>query len=178
MPNEPKLSETSEAPSLNRVVNTLAGTIARALSPGDVAALRRMEPGDVATPAFWKLAGTVLEHELRGDGPAVESRERQWAMVVAALATTAGLHAPGRSLGAGLAEAGLSELRLTRLLRAHGDALPAEVRGAASYLAAKAMPFDGTDLAWLVLSDGSSAEEQVRRSIAKSFFGQLARTAK
>lgn len=164
--------------TLNQIVNGLAAAISRSLSPGDVAALRRMAPEDVATPAFWRLAATHLENELRGEGPAAEARERRWAVVVAALAVTAGLHAPGRSLGSALAAAGLSELRLTRLLRAHGDALPAEVRSVATYLAAKAVPFDAVDLARIVLSDGGPSEEQVRRGIARSFFGQLSRNEK
>jgi CRISPR type I-E-associated protein CasB/Cse2 len=96
-------------------------------------------------------------------------------MVVGALAVTSGLQAPRRSLGAALAEAGLSELRLTRLLRAHAGALPAEVRAVASYLASKAVPFDATDLARLVLSDGGPSEERVRRGIARSYYGQLSR---
>ncbi len=178
MPSEPKLPEPSEAPSLNRLVGLLARAIARALPPGDVAALRRMAPHDLATPAFWKLAGTVLEGEFRGEGPGVEGRERNWAMVTSALAITSGLHAPGRGLGAALAEAGLSELRLTRLLRAHGDALWAEVRMVAAYLASKAKPFDAADLARLVLSDDGPSEEPVRRRVAKSYFGQLSRNDK
>ncbi len=174
MRSEPQLK--SETTSLNRQIGALVAAISRA-PPGDVAALRRMAPDDIATPAFWKLAGTVLE-ELRGDGPALEARERCWAIVTSALAVTAGLHAPGRPLGAALADAGLAELRLTRLLRAHSDALPAEVRTVAAYLASKAAPFDATDLARLVLSDGGPSEEQVRRSIARSYYGQLSRNEK
>lgn len=173
MPSDVNETKPAPAPSLSSTVNRLARALGRELSPGDVASLRRMAPDDVATPAFWKLTGGVLDDELRGEGPAIDTRERLWAVVVNALALTSGLHAPGRSFGGALAEAGLSELRLARLLRAHGDALPAEVRSVAAYLASKAIAFDATDLARLVLSDGGASEEPVRRGIAKAYYRQL-----
>lgn len=160
---------------LSSIVSALARAIDTHLPPGDVAALRRMPTGELATPAFWRLAGTVLEGVLRGDGPTALERERQWATIVSALAVSAGLHSSRRSFGAALAEAGYSELRLTRLLRAHGATLPAEVRAATAFLSSKAVPFDGVDLAALVLSDGGPSEEVVRRNVAKGYYAQLSR---
>lgn len=175
MPDEPQNTLPEGERTLASTVNALARTMAR-MSPGDVASLRRLTPDDLAVPAFWKLAGIALEHELAGGG--VEDRERRWAVVVASVAVASGLHAPGRPLGDALAAAGYSELRLARLLRAHAAALPPEVRGATAYLASKAVAFDGADVAALVLSDGGPSEEAVRRRIAKSYYAFISRKAK
>jgi CRISPR system Cascade subunit CasB len=173
MPDEaPTTSERADARPLAQLVNRLAHAVSRQLSPGDLAALRRLSPDDLSAPAYWKLLGTVLVDEVR-QGDAGLQRERRWGTILSAMAVTAGLHRPGRSLGAALAEAGYSELRLTRLFRAGGDALPPEVRSAASFLAAKAIPFDAADLAGLVLSDGGPSEDLVRRGIARSYYRQL-----
>ena len=100
---------------------------------------------------------------------------RRWAAIACAMALTVGQHAQGRPAGAALADAGLAELRFVRLLRAHGDPLFHALRTTAHYLAAKAAPVDWRDLAALVLSDGRSDEERVRRRIARSYYGQLSR---
>lgn len=175
MSSDPKTEDVGAPRSLSRAVGALAHFVEHGASPGDVAGLRRLAPEDPAAPAFWRLAGTLLADELRGGGGALEARERAWASIVNALALTAGLHAPARPLGTALAAAGYSELRFTRLLRAQGDALAPEVRGAAAFLASKAEPFDATDLAQLVLSSGGISEETVRRGVARTYFRQLTR---
>jgi CRISPR type I-E-associated protein CasB/Cse2 len=142
------------------------------VSPGDVAALRRLEANDPSTPAFWKVISSIIAPhlELPNGGPALDRAERQWAVILNATAHLGGLHNPARPLGAALAAAGLSELRLSRLLRASGDSLPTVVRTTARYLAAKGEPADLGDLAELVTSDGFSSSEQVRRRIARSYY--------
>jgi CRISPR system Cascade subunit CasB len=175
MSSDPRTEAAGEPRPLTRTVGALAHFVEHGASPGDVAELRRLLPEEPGSPAFWRLAGTLLAEELRGGGPALEAREKAWASIVNALALTAGLHTPARPLGAALAAAGYSELRFTRLLRAHGAALAPEVRGAAAFLAAKAEPFDATDLAQLVLSSGGPSEEAVRRGVARTFFRQLTR---
>ncbi len=152
------------------LVNRAAHAVDRTLSPGDVAALRHLDPDNPAALAFFKVAAQLLEGALAEDEPARTEDELRWATILSALAVAKGLHWPGRPLGVALASAGFSELRLTRLLRARGDQVFPAVRGAAQFLAAKAEPFDALHLALLVLSEGRSDEEKVRRDIARSFF--------
>ena len=163
------------ASDLAGIVNRIAASIERELSPGDVADLRRLSPGDPSAPAFWRMAGTLLADELRGEGSARSESERRWAAILSGMASTRGLHRPGRRAGEALAEAGYSELRFVRLLRARDVQLLGELRGAARYLDAKAVAFDWRDLVLLVLSEGRTDEEEVRRRIARSYFQQLSR---
>ncbi|MGC3997670.1 MAG: type I-E CRISPR-associated protein Cse2/CasB [Anaeromyxobacter sp.] len=159
------------APTFRTLVHRLAAALARQVSPGDLAALRRLSPDDLTAPAFWKLAASMLSDELSSGEQRFEL-EGRWAVILSALAITAGMHDARRPFGAALAEAGYSELRFTRLLRAHGDALPSEVRSAARFLSSKAIPFDPADLAQLVLSDGAPHEESIRRATARHYFRQ------
>jgi CRISPR system Cascade subunit CasB len=164
--------ETSR--DLRTIVARIAGIIARELSPGEVAALRRLAPDEPYAPAVWKVFAMALDEVVPPDGPAREEAERRWAAILCGLAITQGLHRAGRPLGAALASAGFSELRFTRLLRARGDQMFAALRGAAQYLASKALSFDALDLARLVLSEDGPREERTRRDIARSYYRQLA----
>lgn len=169
---EPALEEDTLAARVRRI----GAAIAHELSPGDVAALRRLGPGDVAVPAFWKLAASCLVEALPQGGEARDLAERRWAAIASGMAVTAGLHRAGRRAGAALAEAGYSELRLERLLRAQGDQLLVEVRGAARFLAAKAVELDWAELAALVLADPDEPSgDAVRRGLARAYFWQLHR---
>ncbi|ACL64134.1 CRISPR-associated protein, Cse2 family [Anaeromyxobacter dehalogenans 2CP-1] len=172
-PEEHSTLQRSDERSLSSRVNALARAIASG-SPGDVAALRRLTPDDPASPAFWRLAAAHLDGALpAGGGEAREEAERSWAAVMSGMALTAGLHVPRRRAGAALAQAGYSELRFERLLRASGPQLFREVRAAAAFLASKAVEFDWTDLAALVLGDGGPSAERTRRALARSFYQQL-----
>lgn len=152
-------------------VARMAGLIDRALSAGDRAALRRMKPSEVACSAFWRLMalGDVV---WPGDAHARDLVERRWACIAQSMALMAGLHAPSIPLGKALAEAGVSELRLLRLLRSSDLALADAVRVVSTYLAQKVKGSDHREVAALVLSDGRSDSEAVRRSIARSFYYQ------
>lgn len=178
MSNSPESLSEAGSP-LRATVSRLARALEKQLSPGDVAALRRLDPDDPAAPAFFKVAVQLLEDvmpdvESAGE-PARMEAERRWAAILCAMALTSGLHRFDRPLGSALAESGFAELRLTRLLRARGDQVFPALRAAAQYLASKAEPFDPTDLARLVLSEGRRDEEKVRRAIARSYFKALAR---
>lgn len=160
-------------PTLASRINRLDRAI-RDMPPGDVAALRRIAPEDPAAPAFWKVAAAHLDGALpRADGLERDERERRWAAILSGMATTQGLHAPRRRAGEALAEAGYSELRFERLLRASGEPLFQEIRSAAKFLASKAVEFDWTDLAALVLSADGPGAEHVRRGLARSFYRSL-----
>lgn len=159
--------------TLSSLVGKLTHAIDELLSPGEVADLRRLDPNAPYRPAFWKVAARYLEHEIPLGGEARDEMERRWAAILSGMAQTQKFHQPGRRLGQALAEAGLSELRLTRLLRARGEKLLDELRGVVRVLASKGQAFDWTHLANLVLSEGYKHEEKVRRQIARDYFYAL-----
>lgn len=168
-------TDASELPyraRLGSAVAAIVAGIAGAFSPGEVAALRRLGPGGWGVPIFWRVVTRILEpHRLIAtSGPLRDRDEQRWAVVLSALALLDKQHARGRSLGAALAEAQVSALRVERLLRAHDDALFDLVRPLAHQLASKGTKFDQTTLVDLVLSDGAPYEDEVRRAIARDFY--------
>jgi CRISPR type I-E-associated protein CasB/Cse2 len=167
-----------EQPTLAATVNAVAHSIEKVLSPGDVAALRRLRPEDASCAAFWRVVVTLLAPALPNGGPAREDGERRWAVILQAMAEMQGLHAPGARMGRALAAAGLAELRVLKLLRASGDTLFDAVRVTAHYLASTATMGDHVEIARLVLSDGRDDEERVRRQIARDFYTQQERNEK
>jgi CRISPR system Cascade subunit CasB len=155
-----------------RSITTLLKTGAL-LTTGDVAQLRRMDPRQPAA-AFFKLAGVVLD-DLPGDARSLEERETRWAAIICGLANLGDLHRPDDRLGDVLAEAGYSDFRFVRLVRADSDHLVDELPSLSRYLAAKGVSVDWTDAARLMLSAGGPNEEAVRRAIARDFYRVLAR---
>jgi len=96
-----------------------------------------------------------------------------WIAIVKSLAQMAGLHRPGRPFGAALNAARVSEMRLTRLLRARGPALYDQLRVTLQALASRGEGVDGLDIANFVLSDAGSDEdsrERVRRRVARFYY--------
>jgi len=160
-------------PSLASVVSRIAHALEGTLSPGEVADLRRLRPGEPGSPAFWKVATHFLEAQLPPSGEARDLAERRWAAIVQGLATLGHLLQPSRSLGRALAEARFSELRFVRLLRAQGDGLFKAVEITAKFLAAKGRSADWTGMARLVLSEGRPDEEKTRRQVAREYFRHL-----
>ena len=139
----------------------------RVIGPGDAAELRRLKPDDPASPAFWRMLAQYIAPNFERLS---QEDERRWAVILNALATLAGLDTPGIALGAALRDAGFSELRFVRLLRAEDERLADTVRGAARYLASKAQPANLAQFADLVLSDGRRNAEQVRRDVARTYY--------
>lgn len=164
------------SPSVESLVNSAAALLERspALSTGDIAALRRMNP---RTPvaAFFKIEGILLDEHLPGDGPARFEVETRWAAIVLGLAHLGGLHSYQHRLGVALANAGFSELRFVRLLQADGEQLLDELPSLARFLAAKEIPADWGAAARLILSAGRCDEEVARRSLAREYYGVVVR---
>ncbi|NBB84656.1 MAG: hypothetical protein GVY12_00305 [Bacteroidetes bacterium] len=125
-------NEATEHKSPYQAVGTAAHLLRKSVSSGDRAELRRISPERPFTPALWKLLLDMDQH----DAPpwsAQEQWERRWATLLMGLAFCAELHDYTRSLGSALAEAGYSELRLVRLLRAEGEQLEVHLRRLAQY---------------------------------------------
>ncbi len=169
--------QITEAPTLRVIVNRIADLIARRLQPGDVASLRRLKPDDIDSPAFWRITAVELEHTLATSAALRDREELRWAAIIQALAMLDGFHAPGRKLGRALAEADLSEQRFLKLLRAQDRGLLDAVRTVTHYLSTRAVPVDCHEIALLILSDGRSDEDSVRRSIARDFYSAKSRSA-
>jgi CRISPR system Cascade subunit CasB len=169
-----EVEETGKEKTLGQLVGSLAFLIDKTLGPGDVAELRRLKPEDPASPAFFKLIVAAIDsdEQLPATGPARDAAEKRWAAVCQVAANTAGLHRPGAKLGGALQQAGLSELRLVRLLRAEGETLFVEVRRLGQFLASKAQPFDLVELARLVLVQDGELADSLRRGIARNYFRQ------
>lgn len=141
------------------------------MGAGDRAALRKLQPGAVQLPAFWRLSTSILAPLLDDKGARRGDAEDRWAAILPAMERTR--HAPSRRLGSALAQAGVSEVRVTRLLRAHGPGLADAVRAVVHQLDTAAQAFDHAELAWLVLSDGHRDEDDSRRQIARDYYGAL-----
>ncbi len=169
--------EEGASSSLPHLIWRIAGAMKNSIGTGDMAELRRLHAHDPGNPAFWKLAANYLEPSgyLHGDGPKRDEAERRWATILNFMAHQTSFLKPGIRLGAALAAADLSELRFVRLLRAQDDALIDEVRTLARFLSSKGQLIDPTDIAWLVLSDGRSDEETVRRRVARDYYSRSAK---
>jgi len=165
--------------TLAAIVNKIAREMEKTYPPGDLADLRRMRPENPACPAFWKIVvGHLVPAGQVGEtGPFRDESERRWAAILAGMAEMKGLHRAGRYLGTALVEADVSEARLLRLLRARDAALLDTVRVTAHQLASARVLVDWVDLAWLILSDGRSNEETVRRNIARTYYSHLHSTS-
>lgn len=175
-PREPE-PESSPATgrTLRQVIARLATAFDRDLSPGAMAALRRLSSGDAGGSAFWRVVAGYLEDQLPPGGEPRDVAERRWAALLCGMATTAGLNRAGRSAGEALAAAGLSEQRFDRLLRATGVRLHDELRTAARFVASRGEELDWTDLARLVLTEGTDAAESARRALARRYYRTLHR---
>ena len=141
----------------------------RAITAGDLAGIRRMDPTRLDAAGFWKLAGIHLDHALPGQAEARNRAEVAWGAALVAMATLGGLQRHGERLGRALASAGYSELRLSRILRADHERLLDEVPQLARFLAAKQQPADLVD-AVILLTGPESMRDARRRSLARDYF--------
>lgn len=125
-------------------------------TPGDLAALRRWEPGEL--PSMEAVKWAVVS----GCDPEDER-------ALAALQAVAFLfpqHDPKAQVGKALYEAGLSPMRLERLLSAPEDALPHQFRQVVLRLARAGTPVDVCRLADLLHHD----DTRLRIRVAESFY--------
>ncbi len=137
---------------------------------GSLATLRRLTPKKPDGAAFWWLVAKYAPRAFEDD-----RASEALAAVVQSMAIAHPFHRPlsGRGrLGEALAEAGVSEARLLRILRLPRSELPTELRRLARLMGAKgdAGRFDWSaafDL--LFWADG----EHLRRDIARDYYRKL-----
>ena len=175
MPHDGTLTTTGEAPdrlTIGQTVARLAQEIA-ALEPGPAAALRRGPQNGAGAAAFWKLlARHGPDYELDSD------REDGWSALVQSIAilTPKGrssnnapkepAHDPRTAMGAALHDAGVSELRLARLLTApERMRRTIVVRLCRRLAAADQRRFDLRTLAYFILYD-----QHAGRRIAREYY--------
>ncbi len=126
--------------------------------------LRRMTPAMRPPLAFFRLACRALPADW-------ETHRREWTTLVACIALMCpDPHRPDRPVGRVLAEGGLSESRLERLLATEGEVLSAIMLRTAYFLGAKQLPLDWTEFARLLFVTGRDEKEAVRLAIARDFY--------
>ncbi len=152
---------------LDQVAPRLAAYIAR-LDPGSAAALRRGPLAGAGAAAFWKLAADYA--------PGGARDEAGWAALIQAIAilTPKGRETDRRSahdynipMGAALYKAGVSELRLARLLGAPKEMRrDLAIRACRRLAATEHKRFDLRTLAKLILFDS----EKTNHGIARDYY--------
>ena len=142
---------------------------------GTLAELRRMNPEEPDTMAFYQLMGSrgLLRNE---------KLETKWALIMHGIALmTPSAHDSRTPVGEALFEGGdpgrtnafYSGLRLNKLLKAQGSALVTLMKQMFRMMSAANAPFDWREMATFILSEGidEGAAEASRRSIARSYYG-------
>jgi CRISPR system Cascade subunit CasB len=176
--SEPELPLTAADPAAptGHPVGRLAGFIDRA-DPGTRAALARLDPDAMRPHQIAALARALIAAGLSPDTwqPATWKR---WALIAHGMALAG--HAKG-SLGKQLADAGVAEPRVTKLLVSRGDAFLQIVPRLLRLLASKQVQPN-----WYILSElirkndsqettGQEEAEALRLRIAGDYFSAIAR---
>lgn len=154
----------------------LAGHVQRS-GPGDRAALARLDPDALRPHEIAALSRALLAAGLQPETWRVETWPR-WALIAHGMAL-AGHDCAGR-LGRQLANAGVAESRVTRLLTARGEAFRQLLPRVLRLLASKGVAPNWFELGELVLkedsldTDDAARAEQLRMRIAGPYFSALA----
>ena len=167
-----EIANENTSPNIVETIHEIASSLRSrfgGLTTGDVAGLRRMDPRRVDAPGFWKIEAMHLEPHLSATAATRSAQETKWATVIVGLARLSDLHNRSARLGNVLRDAGFSEVRFVRLLRADGEALIDELPTLARFLAAKGHPVDWSGAAQLILLTGDRAEQQ-RRHVARDYY--------
>jgi CRISPR type I-E-associated protein CasB/Cse2 len=173
---DPTTGEAETSASLEQLIGRIARAMQQSVSNGDLSDLRRSREGEGLPPAFWRIASYYIEPAGWGGdhGTELEETETRWSAILAILALLVGFHDASQPLGRSLAECRFSELRFSRLLRASDMGLRRLARDCGRYLSSKGARVNVAELARLLLSDGRSNAESVRRSIARDYYRSLA----
>ena len=166
--------QTSQPPLRTDTSATMAQTIGRiatlmksgGVSPGDRAALRRLQPGQ-APPLIWYRFAVLAGLDSLG-------LSADWVTIVAGIALMSpDAHTAVRGLGEALATAGYSELRLERLLVSEGPTQRLLLLRAARFLAAHHTAINWNQPAGLLLARDADKREALCDTIASDFYRHL-----
>lgn len=164
------------APQRASPYGALAAHVQRS-GPGDRAALARLKPGALRPHEIAALSRALLAAGLQPENWRAETWPR-WALIAHGMAL-AGHDGAGR-LGRQLAQAGVAESRVTRLLTARGEAFRQLLPRVLRLLASKGVAPNWFELGELVLkedsldADDAARAEQLRMRIAGPYFSALA----
>lgn len=164
------------APQRANPYGALAAHVQRS-GPGDRAALARLNPEALRPHEIAALSRALLAAGLQPENWRAETWPR-WALIAHGMAL-AGHDGSGR-LGRQLANAGVAESRVTRLLTARGEAFRQLLPRVLRLLASKNVPPNWFELGELVLkedsldADDATRAEQLRMRIAGPYFSALA----
>jgi CRISPR system Cascade subunit CasB len=157
----------------------LAAYIQRA-SAGERAALARLQPEALQPHQLAALARALLAAGLAPEHWHADTWPR-WALIAHGMALVG--HNGRQELGRQLAQADVSESRVTKLLTARGSAFTQLLPRVLRLLASKRVAPNWRELGDLVLFEGSSQRsyqvkaEEIRLGIAGPYFSALARAA-
>jgi hypothetical protein len=169
------MSSEDQQPSWRTTIGGMVREIRQPIyPPARLAQLRRLDADRPDGIAFWQLVATHAPQAFDDDDLA-----RALAIVLRGMALTREfLTTERRGLGTALAESGVSELRLLRLLRADRSRLDEETRQLARLLAGKgeAGRFDWSEIFWLVLTADSEEGKPSRRAVARNYYRKMFET--
>ena len=155
----------------------LAAYIKR-VGSGELAALSRLQPESLQPHQLAALSRALLAAGLSPEQWHADTWPR-WALIAHGMALTG--HDGKQKLGKQLANAGVSESRVTKLLTSRGDAFTQLLPRILRLLAGKGVAPNWSELGELVLIESSSQRhhkskaEDIRLLIAGSYFSTLAR---
>jgi CRISPR system Cascade subunit CasB len=158
----------------------LAAHIAHA-SPGERAALARLQAKALQPHQLAALSRALLAAGLSPDQWRADTWPR-WALIAHGMALAG--HDGKERLGSQLAQAGVSESRVTKLLTSRGDAFTQLLPRVLRLLASKGVKPNWRELGALVLNQDSSERHKLidaeanRLAIAGPYFSALARASK
>ena len=168
-----------DAPIYREPFGALAAYIQRA-SSGERAALARLQPEALQPHQLAALARALLAAGLAPEQWHAGTWPR-WALIAHGIALAG--HDGKQKLGKQLAQAGVSESRVTKLLTSRGNAFTQLLPRVLRLLASKGVAPNWRELGELVLIESSSQRhhqakaEEIRLQIAGPYFSALARSA-
>lgn len=175
MPHDP--ASPADAPTYREPFGALAFYIQKA-STGERAALARLQPDALQPHQLAALARALLAAGLSPEQWHADTWPR-WALVAHGMALAG--HDGKQKLGRQLANAGVSESRVTKLLTSRGDAFVQLVPRILRLMASKGVAPNWRELGELVLKESSTLHssraqaEAIRLQIAGPYFSALAR---
>jgi len=168
---------SADAAAYREPFGALAAYIQRA-STGERAALARLKPEALQPHQVAALARALLAAGLSPEQWHADTWPR-WALIAHGIALAG--HDGKQKLGKQLADAKVSESRVTKLLTSRGDAFTQLLPRVLRLLASKSVAPNWRELGELVLKEGSSYRnheadaEAIRLRIAGPYFSALAR---